>query len=147
MNERTGICECGCGSRTAIAKRTRTDRGDVQGQPLRFVHGHAGRNKGLTPERRFWLKVNRGDICWLWIGAKNTHGYGDFNVAGRHAAAHRFAYELLVGPIPDGLTIDHLCRNRACVNPDHLEPVTMRENLLRGEGITSRRAMRERRRR
>ena len=72
--------------------------------------------------------------CWLWIGTKDGSGYGLLYINGHLVKAHRFAYELLVGSIPEGLTIDHLCRNRACVNPDHLEPVTMRTNLLRGNG-------------
>lgn len=72
--------------------------------------------------------------CWEWPGNQRG-GYGriETKVAGkrRRPAAHRVFYEEFVGPIPDGLSIDHLCRNRACVNPDHLEPVSMRENLLR----------------
>ena len=71
-------------------------------------------------------------------GARNTQGYGNFNAgARRFVRSHRFAYEALVGPIPDGLHLDHLCRNRACVNPAHLEPVNNRENLLRGEGFVA----------
>lgn len=78
-------------------------------------------------EERFWAKVQPTGFCWEWTASK-AHGYGYFN----GSRAHRFAYELLVGPIPDGLVIDHLCRNRGCVNPDHLEPVTQRENTMRG---------------
>lgn len=86
------------------------------------------------PLQRFWAKVDvRGeDDCWLWTAALATGGYGLYGVDQRMKLCHRFAYELLVGPIPDGLQIDHLCRNRRCVNPSHLEPVTCRENVLRG---------------
>lgn len=90
---------------------------------------------------RFWAKVRKTDTCWLWIGGKNHYGYGSFQTRrgdGWFAAqAHRVAYEALVGPIPDGLTIDHLCRNRACVNPAHMEPVTRGENVLRGESAAA----------
>ena len=75
--------------------------------------------------------------CWSWVGAKNSEGYGSWWVGGRHHRAHRVMYERTKGPIPDGLVIDHLCRNRDCVNPDHLEVVTNRENIMRGEGYTA----------
>ena len=80
---------------------------------------------------RFNAKVSRSAGCWAWTGADRGNGYGKFQVAGRPVLAHRFAYEAFVGPIPDGLQLDHLCRNKACVNPSHLEPVTNRENALR----------------
>lgn len=91
---------------------------------------------------RFWPKVDKrgpGE-CWVWNACRDRHGYGMFGVGGRaggNARAHRVSYELSVGPIPDGLVIDHLCRNRACVNPQHLEPVTMRTNILRGEAASA----------
>lgn len=92
---------------------------------------------------RFWAKVQQTESCWLWTAARDHRGYGEFRVElppARPAKAHRFAYETLVGPIPDGLELDHLCRNRACVNPDHLEPVTGRVNTLRGESPTAQNA-------
>lgn len=70
--------------------------------------------------------------CWLWTGNKTIGGYGLIRDGNRRRCAHRVLYELLVGPVPDDLVIDHLCRNRLCVNPAHLEPVTNRENILRG---------------
>lgn len=87
-----------------------------------------------TEAERFWEKVDLGDGtgCWLWTGARNPNGYGQFWSGRRLGLAHRYAYETLVGPIPDGLSLDHLCRVPACVNPVHLEPVSHRENCLRG---------------
>lgn len=73
------------------------------------------------------------DGCWSWTSTKSPRGYGSFRRRGRpNVSAHRYSYELLVGPIPDGLELDHLCRNPSCVNPAHLEPVTHQENVLRG---------------
>lgn len=83
---------------------------------------------------RFMEKVTESpDGCWLWSSSVRPNGYGEFHYEGRTVLAHRWVYARLAGPIPDGLQLDHLCRVRACVNPDHLEPVTQRENLLRGE--------------
>lgn len=82
---------------------------------------------------RFWKYVEITDSCWLWRGPAITpKGYARIRSAGRYVFVHRFSWRLANGPIPEGLTIDHLCRNRLCVNPAHLEPVTVRENLMRG---------------
>jgi hypothetical protein len=104
------------------------------------------RGRGLVPfyprrkrtlEERFYAKVQKTDSCWVWIGARHSQGYGQLFTANtvngnpRPEKAHRVAYELLIGPIPDGLQIDHLCRNKVCVNPAHLEAVTQKENLAR----------------
>ena len=87
----------------------------------------------LSVEDRFWSHVDKSGDCWLWTAYRTPLGYGHFGIGvDRKFKAHRFAYELVVGPIPEGLVIDHLCRNPACVNPDHLEPVTQRENVFRG---------------
>lgn len=70
--------------------------------------------------------------CWWWTGWVDDNGYGRVSVRKHWRTAHRVSYELAKGPIPEGLTLDHLCRNRSCINPDHLEPVTHVENVLRG---------------
>jgi hypothetical protein len=70
--------------------------------------------------------------CWLWLGSLRS-GYGRFSLNGKTCEAHRVSYEHLVGPIPQGMMIDHLCRTRCCINPDHLEPVTNAENIRRGQ--------------
>ena len=88
-------------------------------------------------EVSFFKRVKKTDSCWEWIGCKNDGGYGTFhkrNAPFKTQKAHRISYQLLVGPIPYGLSMDHLCRNRWCVNPNHLEPVTHKINVARGLG-------------
>ena len=98
-----------------------------------------GKSK-LTLEERFWAKVfKESEGCWHWTASTWKDGYGRFwsTDEGRVVRAHRFAYELANGPIPDGLVIDHLCRNRLCVRADHLEAVTSLENRRRGTNPTA----------
>lgn len=104
---------------------------------------------------RFLSKFTVNDNgCWIWNACRDTKGYGRVSVDGVARLAHRVIYELLVGPIPEGLTLDHTCHNdatceggydcphRPCVNPDHLEPVTSRLNTLRGQGRAAKAARR-----
>lgn len=85
--------------------------------------------------RRCFDKLTIPYGCWDWTGTKTDDGYGRVHTDAGMRVAHRVIYELLVGEIPEGHDLDHLCRNRACCNPQHLEPVTRRENLLRGDTI------------
>jgi len=101
----------------------------VKGQPMRYVAGHAARD--TSPE---YTEEDRGyaTSCWVWQHGKTPEGYGRKHTGGRTVYAHRYYYERVNGPIPDGLEIDHLCRVRECVNPGHLEAVTTTENIRRG---------------
>lgn len=92
----------------------------------------------IAPSIRFWRLVEKTETCWIWRGKKHRGGYGHFNDNRGGIYVHRFAYEEVNGPIPPNLTIDHLCLNRACVRPSHLEAVSMRENILRGSGHAAR---------
>ena len=97
---------------------------------------------GTAVQDRFWAKVAFSQAgCWEWIGAKTGTGYGNFKAYGRYWPSHRFAYTELVGPLPShdprGYELDHLCRNRSCVRPAHLELVLHRQNVLRGVGLSA----------
>lgn len=117
-----GFCDPQCRS------RYRHDR--VRGGPS--PHPLRRHPRGMSLEDRFWTDVETSEGCWIWLGAPTAGGYGSFHLEGRQYYAHRVSYVLNVGDIPDGLHLDHLCRNKRCVNPAHLEPVTFQENIRRG---------------
>lgn len=120
------FCECGCGKGTSIIYETDKRGGRTRGERSRFIDGHNGRllNPGHT--------VDPETGCWNWNGHIRSNGYpGTMMSRGIPENAHRAYYEKHKGLIPEGLTLDHLCRNRKCVNPDHLEAVTLTVNRRR----------------
>lgn len=131
VNRNEGLCECGCGEPASIAKYTSTRGGFVRGKPRRFLPGHISKftSKILRSEAYF---VDRKTGCWIWQLSRNAKGYGTVWHEGRCWLAHRLSFTLANGPIPSGLSLDHLCRNPPCVNPSHLEVVTHAENVRRG---------------
>lgn len=80
-------------------------------------------------------KIKITDGCWLWLGATNSDGYGSLGRSGKTYSAHKFIHELVCGPVSDDVELDHLCSNRLCVRPSHLEGVPHRVNVLRGKGV------------
>lgn len=83
-------------------------------------------------EKRFWSKVDKQEFCWIWTACKDKKGYGSF-LLGSSQKAHRISYELVKGKIPEGMILYHLCKNKSCVNPSHLEAVSSRINSLRAK--------------
>lgn len=120
-----GLCLCGCGERTLIWDDSDFRRLRILGEPRMWIAQH---DKRSAPHR--WIEEDRGyeTPCWIWQWSLNQGGYGQYPSGGM---AHRGVYEELGNPIPEGRHLDHLCRVRACVNPDHLEPVTQTENNRR----------------
>lgn len=122
----SGICMCGCGQPTRLAGEHAPARGTVKGKPVRYIFGHQCRQS----PHEYLVDPDTG--CWVWQRAIKPEGYGYLTYKGKTTYAHRLFFERVYGPIPKGMDIDHLCRNRACVNPDHMEVVTRQENALRG---------------
>lgn len=126
--------ECAISDCPNEAKRQDCYRGYCQKHFTRWYrHGdplYARESHNL--EERLLALIDASGDCWIWTGTIRDSGYGQVRANGRLQPAHRVVYEWLVSPIPEGLTIDHLCRNRPCVNPDHLEPVTLSLNVQRG---------------
>lgn len=125
-----GMCVDACGRPAPISDRNRPQYGVLRGQPGWFINGHSRSPFRLDHPR--W-KVDETTGCWLWTGSINDDGYGT-TWPSPEKFAHRGAYHRLVGPVPAGMELDHLCRVRACVNPDHLEPVTQALNKGRAHG-------------
>lgn len=131
----SGLCMCGCGGTTPVSHRTDSRKQYVRGEHTRFcAYHHPPATPPPSPPIR---SVRLTDVhvtdtgCWIWQGRVDRSGYGALKFRGRSMAAHRFYYEQLKGPIPEGLQIDHLCSVRLCVNPEHLEAVSGVENVRR----------------
>lgn len=134
MSERTCSID-GCGRRHKA-------RGLCQTHALRLKkHGTVDAERPIRPqtrpaEVRFWEKVDKTETCWLWTGCL-TDGYGHFSIGDERILAHRLSYEWAVGPIPEGLALDHICHVRRCVNPAHLRLATWKQNAENPSGLRS----------
>ena len=125
MDIAIGLCQCGCGRTTGISKKNDSASGRVKGVHSKFISGHSSRILGPDYE------VSDSG-CWLWIKTIYSCGYGKAHYDGKPIYAHIYYYKKKNGPVPTGLELDHLCRTRRCVNPDHLEAVTHVVNMRRG---------------
>jgi hypothetical protein len=125
----SGLCMCGCGEPTPLSSYSHRALFRAKDQPIRYLPGHHRRKSPVE-----YVVEDRGHEtpCWIWQRAMKGSGYGNGWRNGRSVAAHIIFYERAHGPVPQGLELDHLCRVPSCVNPDHLEPVTHQENVLRG---------------
>jgi hypothetical protein len=126
----SGLCMCGCGEPAPIATLTNRKKRQIAGQPMRFIPHHQNRKSLIE------YVIDEATGCWVWQQGKSSAGYGmkwiEVDGAAKRVYAHRLFYERDRGPIPKGMELDHLCRNRGCCNPAHLEVVTKVENIRRG---------------
>jgi len=142
------MCCCGCGGETNLAPRNSTAKGQVRGESYRYIAGHQTRITWATLPKIFWDRVNQNDAneCWPYAGVIMGNGYGQVYVDGEQLLAHRVAYILACGEIPEGLVVRHLCNNKVCCNPAHLalgtqqdnaDDMTRAERQARGENVGS----------
>ncbi len=131
----SGLCMCGCERETSIAHQTDQTAGTVIGQHKRYWRDHGGRATWRTRiTDDLWTEEDRGyeTPCWIWQGRSlNQVGHGKITMQRRVTGAHRAMYEAFHGTIPEGLVLDHLCKQPGCIRPNHVEPVTVAENTRR----------------
>jgi hypothetical protein len=129
----TGLCLCGCGQATAIATKTDRSKGWIKGQPLAYARGHnatiTNRPRRVAVSEDDWTVEDRGyeTPCWIWKGKSRASGRSDHRkvgIDGHYESAHAAVYRRLVGPVPRGHELHHLCEQQACVRPVHLRPLT-----------------------
>lgn len=125
-----GFCQCGCGNKTKISKYANPSRNQKAGEPRRYIKGHEHRKSPVD------YLIDKKSGCWIWQLSLSNKGYAQTKVNGKTKEAHRLFYKKYKGDISSGMELDHLCRRRNCVNPQHLEPVTHTENMKRSPKVT-----------